>query len=60
MRLDKESTDVILAAPDQNFIVRKARDDLVILDPRNNTHVALYILDSPGDCGMDGPQSTYG
>jgi hypothetical protein len=39
VRLDKESTDVILAALDQNFIVRKSRDDLDILDPRNNTHV---------------------
>lgn len=37
--LDKDATEVVLAALDQNFVVQKVRSDLVILDPRTNAPV---------------------
>src|SRR5258708_3835207 len=37
--LDKNDTDIILAALDQNYAVRKARSELDIVDPRNNKPV---------------------
>jgi hypothetical protein len=35
--VDKNDTDITLLALDQNFVVRKARSELVIVDPRKNT-----------------------
>src|SRR6267378_1511830 len=37
--LNKHHTDVVLAALDQNYIVRKVRSELVIIDPRNHLPV---------------------
>ena len=37
--LDKNETEIILAALDQNFAVRKTRSELEIVDPRNNAPV---------------------
>jgi hypothetical protein len=37
--LDKNDTDIILAALDQDFAVRKSRSELEIVDPRSNTPV---------------------
>jgi hypothetical protein len=34
--LDTHDTEVVLAALDQNFLVRKQRDELVVIDPRSN------------------------
>lgn len=34
--LNKDDTDAIFAALDQNFVVRKTRSELVIIDPRND------------------------
>ncbi len=42
--LDKNDSDIILAALDQNFAVRKTRSELQIVDPRNNTPIGNISL----------------
>jgi hypothetical protein len=37
--LDRHDTEVVLAALDQNFVVRKDRSELLIVDPRSNMPV---------------------
>jgi hypothetical protein len=56
--LDKNDTDIILAALDQNFAVRKTRSELEIVDPRNNTpemddiYVESVNPPAQGDAGI--------